>query len=786
MTTTIRTCVVLLGILACASLLTGCPTLPVIVVSVIPDAATLEVGQTIGLSAESTSATDTSFTWTTSNSEVVELNATTGTEVTITAVGTGEATISATGSASGVVGEAVVSVAVEPGEGEGEGEPPVITPGGKLAPGLNVQVSSVVIPDDLKPVVMFTATDNKGNLIARSEIADVRFMLDYLTPGQNGSTNRYSSYTTAIEDPDGVPSSGDEATQATYDSARLNGLSQNPDGVMVYKFAKAIPAGYNRSLTHQLGGQMTRNYVVNGEVYPANPIFTFRPDGAAVTEVREIVDTATCNECHTRLGLHGGNRREIQLCILCHSPQTTDGNSGNTVDMPVMIHKIHMGEGLPSVQDGHPYQIYGHRNSLHDYSTVVFPQDIRNCTVCHTADEKASQASFYLTTPTQAGCGSCHDRTWFGNPLATPEGYENHPLDFLQIDDSQCQTCHPATGGISPVREAHLTPVQRPEAPGLELEITGVTANPDDGTLAVAFTAKYGNGTPITDILNDPALQRCGFVVAWPASDYQNSMTEGIRNRTAGTMPGALDSPTSDTGAYTYTFDAKLPTGTSDTFGVAMTGRVAFTVDGEEHEQGVKANSLTFFTNDGDKSAPVPRRVPVEQERCNKCHADLRFHGESRAGVDLCVMCHRPNASVTELDSTPEDPEDDSTFTINLKDMLHRFHTGENLESPYPIGDAEDVRFSGQRWKCDICHVPGMETVPLAAEALPTVVGDGETVFDVIQPTRAACNSCHDGLLPTLHAILATSPAPDNVETCEICHGNNAAYAVGLVHHISN
>src|SRR5690606_9008096 len=105
-----------------------------------------------------------------------------------------------------------------------------------------------------------------------------------------------------------------------------------------------------------------------GEVSGYNLIERFRPDGETVTAIRELVTTETCNKCHVELAFHGGNRNEVQLCILCHSPQSVDANSGNSVDFAVMIHKIHRGEDLPSVQSGEPYQIFGFRDTLHDYS----------------------------------------------------------------------------------------------------------------------------------------------------------------------------------------------------------------------------------------------------------------------------------------------------------------------------------------------------------------------------------------------------------------------------------
>jgi len=67
--------------------------------------------------------------------------------------------------------------------------------------------------------------------------------------------------------------------------------------------------------------------------------------------------------------------------------------TGNTVDMKVMVHKIHYGPNLPSVKAGKPYQIIGFGQSVADYSDVTFPQDIRNCTTCHKDTQQVKSAS---------------------------------------------------------------------------------------------------------------------------------------------------------------------------------------------------------------------------------------------------------------------------------------------------------------------------------------------------------------------------------------------------------
>ena len=79
-----------------------------------------------------------------------------------------------------------------------------------------------------------------------------------------------------------------------------------------------------------------------------------------------------CNRCHDPLIGHGGSRLTVELCILCHTPQTINPDTNLTQDMKVLIHKIHMGKNLPSVKAGTPYRIW-HRGAWSDFSDVGFP-----------------------------------------------------------------------------------------------------------------------------------------------------------------------------------------------------------------------------------------------------------------------------------------------------------------------------------------------------------------------------------------------------------------------------
>jgi OmcA/MtrC family decaheme c-type cytochrome len=659
--------------------------------------------------------------------------------------------------------------------------------GGAAAPGgftgnalfdnlnFDLDITSVNIGPDLRPEITFTARDDAGLLIPLSEFTDARFILAVLERTSVGAAFQYRSYTTVVE----MAMSGAEASQDTYDTARQDDMTVNADGSFTYKFENAIPAGYDRTATHQLGGQFRYARVTRGAepvTYRANIAFTFRPDGMPVSETREIVSTESCNTCHTRLSEHGDIRREVQLCILCHNTHSTDAETGNSLQFANMIHKIHRGANLPSFTiDGEKYEISGFEDRVHDYSTVHYPQDIRNCTSCHS---NASQAHIHETAPSLEGCTACHDRTWFGPIDETPTSFTNH-IGGAHADNSLCATCHSPQGNqVALVSAAHILPTESITAPGLNLDVIDVETFVGllETGVTITFSAEDGNNAPITDLSD---LDIVAATVAYPVPEYETFMRENISSAFAG--PDGVLVNNGD-GTYDYTFDTEVPIGSTDTFSVAMEGRREFMFRGDTYEQGTAGNGQMLFTLDA--STPVNRRMVVSEEKCNVCHGETRFHGELRPGVNFCVMCHNPNTTDEGQRPGGQLPP----VTVSFKDMIHQIHTGEDLEQEYTVygfgsrpHDYTEVRFPGLRQECSICHEEDTTSVPLPSEAISTIVTQdaGMTFISEMLPTRAACITCHDSDAANTHALLQTNAG---VESCAVCHSDSDDLSVALTH----
>jgi len=450
-----------------------------------------------------------------------------------------------------------------------------------------------------------SATDNPDYARVRFTLARLE-SIDETREGFTTTFPRYRNYYTSRQTADGVSSD-----QPTFDTGgRLTMLDQ-AGGVFRYTFGTPLPAGWPAALTHTVGAQIERTY--QGETLVANPIFDFVPAGGTPA-VREGATTAACNACHGTLQAHGGGRRELRLCQLCHTDQAIDPNTGNTIDLAVMVHKIHRGKDLPSVRAavGATYEIVGFQSSRHTYGKRVkfckngptplvaceddgdcgtggtcvesdgstiktegvgFPQDLRNCNTCHAS---GATAAAHRERPSAAACTGCHDDVNPGETTtaAGPPG-TNHGTAGAQ-PDAFCRLCHTPAGEEfdRSVAGAHTNPQRSTQLPGLVAEILDVTG-PGGGTVTagasieIRFRLRTAAGTPITD----PDTLRLGLALSGPTTDFGDS-TAPVR--TASSSAPALTNVTGPDGSGTFVW--AVPASSSPPADAAGTWRVGLEV----------------------------------------------------------------------------------------------------------------------------------------------------------------------------------------------------------------
>jgi OmcA/MtrC family decaheme c-type cytochrome len=634
-----------------------------------------------------------------------------------------------------------------------------------VRPGFNIRINSVTIPADLRPVVDLSFADDLHQPLDRiGEVTPGSLSISFILAWWDPVARHYTAYTTRTVT---SPITGDSAVQAGTDSGGT--FTDLELGHATYRFRTALPANFDRTKTHTLAIYATRatNAIV-GKNYYENVEYDFRPDAAPVTETWAAVTNIeqSCNKCHNPLAAHGGSRQDVKLCVTCHQPQTTDPDTGNTVDFKVMVHKIHRGANLPSVEAGHPYQIIGFNQTVVDFSTVEFPQDIRNCTTCHQAT--APEGHIWYTRPNRAACGSCHDDVNF----ATGEG---HPAGAY-ADDSACASCHVPQGDRefdASIKGAHTVPLKSAQLKGLIATIVSVDGAAPGQKPTVTFQLTEKDGTVINP---QPFGSNLNLLMGGPTKDYA---INPIRERADGaSFNGTL---------ATYTFSRMIPADAIGTWAFSIEARRTVTLNpGTTSQMNVTEGAFNPVSYAAvTDSQPVARRMVVTMAKCNECHDQLALHGGQRLNVDECVMCHNPNAN----DSSRRPAANNPPESIDFKRMIHRIHTGENLTQdftvygfftppapPNPV-NFNEVLFPGDRRDCTTCHATNTYQLPLGEDLLPT-----ETLRDYYspqQPTATSCLGCHDTRSAAAHAFVNTAPFG---EACASCHGTNAEFAVDKIH----
>lgn len=664
-----------------------------------------------------------------------------------------------------------------------------------VRPGLAVKIQSAEIAADGTIKTRVKVTDPKGLPLDREGITtpgnvSMSFIAAVVPKGQERGQTKYTAYTTRTQT---SPITQQTAIQAGADSGGT--WTKLADGDYSYTFRTKAPTGFDRNATHSIGVYSSRNLTEfdMGTQYD-DDVFNFVPDGSAVTTVHDVVKTASCNKCHDELAFHGGTRRSVELCNLCHTPQTVDPDTGNSVDMAVMSHKIHMGSSLPSVQAGGQYQIIGHNQSVADYSTVAFPADVRRCESCHEqGTNAATQATRFMTNPNRAACGSCHDNVNF----ATGENHVNLP----QTSDAQCATCHqPALGERdASVKGAHVIPEHSETRPGLAVDILKVENGTAGNSPTVTFTVKdsAGNGIPMSTFTTTP--NRVALVMAGPTVDYGYTKIGTAANGYISEDPSRRAQCSND-GVCTYTFTAKIPADATGTYTMGIEGRRAFVLQpGTRKEVDTEYGAINkVFNFSVDGSPVVARRQVVATEKCNNCHGFLSLHGENRNQVEQCVLCHNPSETDVARRSTATVASERTLppQSVDLALMIHKIHTGEHMKEQNrgytvvgfggAVHDFTEVRYPalspsgsvGDLRNCSMCHVNGSEQLPLQ-EGLKAVT-DPQGLIKTAGKATAACTACHGTRAAASHALVNTTEQLG--ESCDVCHGTNADFSVNKVH----
>ncbi len=637
-----------------------------------------------------------------------------------------------------------------------------------IRPGFHIKVNSLTIGADRKPVVDLSFTDDLNQPLDRlGQTTPGALSLSFTMAWYNPATRQYTSYIarTATAAP---PSKqvGTTATQAATDSGGK--FADLETGHATYTFGLVLPAGFDQTKTHTLGIYATRNLTAQiAKNYYANVEYDFRPDGKTVTDKWDKINqAASCNNCHDPLSAHGGARQDVKLCVQCHQPQTTDPDTGNTVDFKVMIHKIHDASNLPSVVAGTPYQIIGFGQSVNDFSTVVFPQNILNCANCHEGTNpsaKPTQSTVYLTNPSRAACGSCHDDVNWTTGA-------NHPAG-PQADDSACATCHVPDSGEefdASVKGAHVVPLKSKQLKGLKVTIVSVTNAAPGKKATIVYKVTNNDGTAV-----DPTkLSTFSPIQAGPTSNYS------FQKRDNALTTSAFDATTGNT---TYTFVDALPADASGTFAFTLDIRRTVALKRADGKADISVresvvNPVKYVAITAG-ATPTPRRTVVALNQCNTCHDALSLHGGQRNTTEECVMCHNPGATAVVTAGGANEG-------ISFQRLIHRIHTGENLTQSFTIGTSNfnDVRFPGDTRNCAKCHAGTSYTLPL-----PTGIAVVQTPRDYFSPQgpgTAACLGCHDNQDAAAHAYLNTTNfgGTATAEACATCHGTGKDWAVDKVH----
>ncbi|MBI2830356.1 MAG: hypothetical protein HYX81_04265 [Chloroflexi bacterium] len=229
--------------------------------------------------------------------------------------------------------------------------------------------------------------------------------------------------------------------------------------------------------------------------------------GTATAE-KQIVEKEKCAQCH--LGADSGqfyfahvdvgrspygnpaiDSIPVRTCKSCHNNDGysafTSPTDGTKIPDQIVrrVHGVHMGEELSNpVNTDHKTGVF------REYTGVVFPANIKNCSYCHVDDR-------WKTQPSRLACGACHDNIDFATGKSVVAGKRDHG-GGPQTNDAACASCHSADNAIAPIAAKHKV------EPSTGL--TGAAMNKIDISLTAPRNGKFyaaGEKPVVTLVIRD-------------------------------------------------------------------------------------------------------------------------------------------------------------------------------------------------------------------------------------------------------------------------------------------
>jgi OmcA/MtrC family decaheme c-type cytochrome len=695
--------------------------------------------------------------------------------------------------------------------------------GAGLSTGLAFTINSVAVAADGTVKVDFNmaddqkqAIDNKG--VYSAGVAAPRFGLARLeTPEAGGAVQQYATITRSSS---GGPTMMNTANSGTGTLTEVAPRS----GHYIYAFPDTVKiAATDIAKTHTLFVQVSRQLdpLDSSTRFVKNVTHDFVPNGTEPAVTRQVVTTESCNQCHNPLAIHGGGRRDVKLCAVCHNKDLGD------FDLPFFVHAIHSRQNL---------------GASGDFSEVTYPKPLNDCATCHGDAAHGSQA---FSNANAAACTGCHTYLKFDGsapitcnvqgqwPDTTPC---NHVLQ--KTADSKCTTCHDSVEMESrhEARPAFWnlanTPPNKPDVSGkdpiVKTKIDAVTFDANRvPTFTFTITTSYNGGPDEPrDLLAKP-LQT--IRVSWATSlagakavEYvtvQSSQRFSIPGWPPVAATAVLPVSTGTPGQFRWTAPSALPAadaaGTpfppSQTFAFAIE-----TAEGDEFEPFVielrGITSPVFFwrldNQNSGSNKPLARRKIVDDAKCFACHGQPNgetgfgfHHAGSRNNVQACAFCHdavTTNKTGIVATAAAETRLDQS---LQLSVMVHKLHVGAATRDPFNWqyygrsgSPLERATYPGELLDCDQCHVTPSAAnssvwgLPLNAAVSPTTksiwydcnTGGCTATSTVLTPrTTAVCGSCHDSAAAQGHMQQNTV---GTTETCDVCHGLGKGADVRRLH----